>query len=431
MDDESLLGEECHIIAKSIDGPRGNPDFPEAKLDKYENLILLCRIHHKIIDHQPNKYTVKYLREIKSAHERWVRESLLYHDDSKLYGKKNEYPNGLLNDNNHFTERDVSLKLEERNEKIVTLYMGGDYLQSYLQSELLMNKCIENHDIENASLFLSAMVNIRRSQGQYLEGIKLINKHSENIPFSKLPSEYYLRILKEKLAIAHETNAIDLSLKILKDIDKIDHSLELCPPGDKWLPGIILWRKSHLLQIQKEPKPKEAMSLAFAAIEWFQSIKDKNSSGLASALLNAGWLSYIYGNYDCLEYFALAKQFAINFSPRTYAEANIGEGIAKLKYDRNQWSSGALAVMQSLVKLEQIGCAQKNYSFLREEISPSKILEIEFRKHPDRTFELLFESIRYNLLPINNPMQSKYLLSTILNVDKKNEITKLINKNYS
>lgn len=82
-DDESLIGEECHIISRSPDGPRRNADFPEEKLDKYENLILLCRIHHKIIDDQPNTYTVEYLKQIKVAHEKWVRESLSGYDSQK------------------------------------------------------------------------------------------------------------------------------------------------------------------------------------------------------------------------------------------------------------------------------------------------------------------------------------------------------------
>ncbi len=75
-DDESLIGEECHIVARKPDGPRGSETFPEDKIDKYENLILMCGVHHKIIDDQPNKYTVDFLKEFKSSHESWVKTSL-------------------------------------------------------------------------------------------------------------------------------------------------------------------------------------------------------------------------------------------------------------------------------------------------------------------------------------------------------------------
>jgi hypothetical protein len=75
-DDESVIGDEAHIVAKSPDGPRGNSPLTEEERDKYDNLILLCRKHHKIIDDQFNFYTVDKLTEVKRTHEKWVKESL-------------------------------------------------------------------------------------------------------------------------------------------------------------------------------------------------------------------------------------------------------------------------------------------------------------------------------------------------------------------
>lgn len=83
IDNESLIGEECHIIAKKQDGPRGKSDLSLEERNEYKNLILLCRVHHKIIDDQPNKYTVDKLYLIKENHEKWVRESLREYDDLK------------------------------------------------------------------------------------------------------------------------------------------------------------------------------------------------------------------------------------------------------------------------------------------------------------------------------------------------------------
>jgi hypothetical protein len=45
-------------------------------LDGYENLILLCRRHHKVVDEQTGTYTVDLLRERKAAHEAWVQARL-------------------------------------------------------------------------------------------------------------------------------------------------------------------------------------------------------------------------------------------------------------------------------------------------------------------------------------------------------------------
>jgi len=75
-DDSSVIGEECHLIAREDEGPRGNPDFPKEQRDLYSNLILMCNIHHKIIDDQKNFYTIEKLKEMKRDHEEWVRNSL-------------------------------------------------------------------------------------------------------------------------------------------------------------------------------------------------------------------------------------------------------------------------------------------------------------------------------------------------------------------
>jgi len=74
--DESVIGEECHIVSGQTDGPRYDPTFPEERLDSYENLMLLCRIHHKMIDDQAETYTANILRQMKSNHENWVEENL-------------------------------------------------------------------------------------------------------------------------------------------------------------------------------------------------------------------------------------------------------------------------------------------------------------------------------------------------------------------
>ena len=82
-DDESLVGEECHIVGKSSDGPRGESPLTAEQRDKYNNLVLLCSVHHKVVDDQSGEYTVNRLHEIKSEHEQWVRESLAGFDAAK------------------------------------------------------------------------------------------------------------------------------------------------------------------------------------------------------------------------------------------------------------------------------------------------------------------------------------------------------------
>ena len=82
-DDPSVIGEEAHIIAQRNDGPRGDSPLTQEQRDKYENLILLCSIHHKIIDDQEKEYTVGKLIQFKQKHEKWVKENLII-DDKKI-----------------------------------------------------------------------------------------------------------------------------------------------------------------------------------------------------------------------------------------------------------------------------------------------------------------------------------------------------------
>lgn len=75
-DDESIIGDEAHIVAIEPDGPRGESNLTLKQRDKYDNLILLCKNHHKLIDDQPNTYTVEVLRRMKQEHIDWVNQNL-------------------------------------------------------------------------------------------------------------------------------------------------------------------------------------------------------------------------------------------------------------------------------------------------------------------------------------------------------------------
>jgi hypothetical protein len=69
-DAASVFGQEAHIVAQSPGGPRAGR---VAEVDSYNNLILLCSIHHKQIDDQPEFFTVERLTAMKLGHEVWVR----------------------------------------------------------------------------------------------------------------------------------------------------------------------------------------------------------------------------------------------------------------------------------------------------------------------------------------------------------------------
>ena len=76
LDSDSVVGEECHIVSGKGQGPRYDPSFPSERIDEPENLILLCRVHHKMVDDQWETYTAHLLRSMKTNHEAWVASTL-------------------------------------------------------------------------------------------------------------------------------------------------------------------------------------------------------------------------------------------------------------------------------------------------------------------------------------------------------------------
>jgi hypothetical protein len=65
----TVVGQEAHIRARSVGGPRYDPDY--ADVDGYENLVLMCPTHHTLIDANNGAgYTVDELVKMKAEHER-------------------------------------------------------------------------------------------------------------------------------------------------------------------------------------------------------------------------------------------------------------------------------------------------------------------------------------------------------------------------
>ena len=83
QDSDSVVGDECHIISGAANGPRHDPSIDQQLVDDLPNLLLLCRVHHKMADDQFETYTVELLRTIKANHEQWV-ESKFKEDKDQL-----------------------------------------------------------------------------------------------------------------------------------------------------------------------------------------------------------------------------------------------------------------------------------------------------------------------------------------------------------
>jgi len=75
LENPVVLGEVAHVVADSPQGPRGLATSVAPTNNSYDNLILVCGDHHKLIDSQPHAFTVDVLKAMKAAHERRVRPS--------------------------------------------------------------------------------------------------------------------------------------------------------------------------------------------------------------------------------------------------------------------------------------------------------------------------------------------------------------------
>ena len=74
--DALVIAHICHIYAISEDGPRGKSGLTKKELNSPENLILLCRNHHAVVDGQHETYPADMLKEWKQTHESEIQKRL-------------------------------------------------------------------------------------------------------------------------------------------------------------------------------------------------------------------------------------------------------------------------------------------------------------------------------------------------------------------
>jgi len=76
LDPSIVIGEMAHIVASSNKGPRGKVlPIDRSQRDTYENSILLCEKHHKIVDGQRKTYPIGVLMQMKEDHEYLVADN--------------------------------------------------------------------------------------------------------------------------------------------------------------------------------------------------------------------------------------------------------------------------------------------------------------------------------------------------------------------
>lgn len=69
VEGQTVVGEVCHIKSAGRGHPRHDPGQTEEERNGFDNLILLCRKHHKMIDTEVDSYPPALLTAMKTAHE--------------------------------------------------------------------------------------------------------------------------------------------------------------------------------------------------------------------------------------------------------------------------------------------------------------------------------------------------------------------------
>lgn len=69
-DSGTVTGIICHIKARSIGGPRYDAKQTDEERHSFQNLVLMCGRHSKLIDSEPKTFTVPQPAEMKEMHER-------------------------------------------------------------------------------------------------------------------------------------------------------------------------------------------------------------------------------------------------------------------------------------------------------------------------------------------------------------------------
>ena len=83
-DNGTITGIICHIRARSRGGPRFDAKQTAEQRHAFENLIVMCSRHSKVIDSEPLRYTAKMLGGFKAAHEQPGEIELSQADGKKV-----------------------------------------------------------------------------------------------------------------------------------------------------------------------------------------------------------------------------------------------------------------------------------------------------------------------------------------------------------
>jgi hypothetical protein len=220
-DNSALIGEECHIVAEKVDGPRGKSSLSIEERNKESNLILLCCNDHTKIDTEIDNFSVECLHKIKQDHESWVKETLNMHVDKSLLAicttiEKIEQMINIKNWTNNFggiTYHPDCIISKQYYERLVEI---NDYL--FKRFKIQQYSVIEN-ELDNFQNILHDFINVF---SKYINWGRIESSSYVTERFYKIdewnPERYSILLDKYNF---HIRLVIDLIIELTRSANKI------------------------------------------------------------------------------------------------------------------------------------------------------------------------------------------------------------------
>jgi hypothetical protein len=289
-DDASIIGEEAHIVAQSMDGTRGSAELELEQRDKYNNLILLCSNHHKLIDDRPGEFTIEILKQFKEAHEKWVKENLSYdvkkqRDDELYTGYVEDFIQMAFLEN--WTAW-TSYLLGGSNEFDKEVYESYEKIPKYIISRIWPHRYLplENSffNFKNVSNDLITVFNKHIAEKKSGDGYR-IEKFYKNRYYS---DQEYSELLKEYEY--HIDLVEDLIIELTRSANYIcDMVREYIFPSFRLKEGALLITRGPFMDFsfntyRVEYRGEERTELPYPGLEKFMEIRDKRDLNVGSGI---------------------------------------------------------------------------------------------------------------------------------------------------
>tara|TARA_Y100000034_G_scaffold32291_1_gene39571 strand:- start:148199 stop:151792 length:3594 start_codon:yes stop_codon:yes gene_type:complete len=224
-DGKTLISYICHIEAAKKGGPRFNREMDDDQRRSYDNLILLCDEHHRIVDNKENEkeFTKVLLQQWKSDHHAQQEESFdLITDDSihqfiikvrEIYDKLDSLDGPFVPVvSNNYVDRNIELELIERlkEDKILLLtgvsFCGKSELAKKVARYFFLEESYQFKrvsEVRAASLFLESTGNKRLCILEDPFGHTIANQESSS-----------LKLIRDLLGNISENNLVIITSRV-------------------------------------------------------------------------------------------------------------------------------------------------------------------------------------------------------------------------